>query len=106
MPGNKVMLQTFKNWKFDVFGYKTVVEDGVTYVNFVWCKICAKNKECIVQHPSIKGASKTIADVFIKGTNFVTKHTVSENYTFSCLSSTFETVKIHVFKKLGFEKFA
>ena len=42
----------------------------------MWCEICAKNKECIKQDPSVKGESKNVADVFIDGTNYVTKHTV------------------------------
>ena len=55
---------------------KILEENGISYVNYVWCKICAKNKECTKQEPSVKGASKNVADVFIDGTNYVTKHTV------------------------------
>ena len=38
--------------------------------------MCAKNKECIKQDPSVKGASKNVADVFVDRTNYVSKHTV------------------------------
>ena len=67
--GNKVKLQTFKSWNFEEFGFKILKENGILYVNYVWCKICAKNKECIKQDPSVKSASKNVADVFIDGTN-------------------------------------
>ena len=59
MAGNKVKLQTFKNWNFEEFGFKILEENGISYVNYVWC-ICAKN----------------VADVFIDGTNYITKHMV------------------------------
>ena len=76
MAGNKVKLQTFKSWNFEEFRFKILKENGISYVNYVWCKICAKNKECIKQDPSVKGASKNVADVFMDGANYVTKHTV------------------------------
>ena len=76
MAGNKVELQTFISRNFEEFGFKILEENGISYVNYVWCKICAKNKECIKQDLSVKGASKNVADIFIDGTNYVTKHTV------------------------------
>ena len=76
MVGNKVKLQTFKSWNFEKFGFKMLEENRISYVNYVSCKICAKNKECIKQDPSVKGASKNAADVSIDGANYVTKHTV------------------------------
>lgn len=82
MAGNKVKLQTFKSWNFAEIGYKVIEESDVSYVNFVWCKLCAKNKDCVSQGPSVKGASRNVADVFIEGTNFVTKHTVSKSSLF------------------------
>ena len=66
----------FKSWNLEEFGFKILEENWISYVNYVWCKICAKNKECIKQDPSVKGASKNVADVFIDGTNYVTKHMV------------------------------
>ena len=76
MAGNKVKLQTFKSWNFEEFGFKILKENGISYVNYVWRKICAKNKECKKQDPSVKCASKNVANIFIDGTNYVTKHTV------------------------------
>ena len=76
MAGNKVKLQTLKNWNFEEFGFIILEENGILNLNYVCCKICAKNKECIKQDPSVKGASKNVADIFIDGTNYVTKHMV------------------------------
>ena len=76
MAGNKVKLQTFQSWNFEEFGFKILEEKGISYANYVWCEICAKNKECIKQDPSVKDASKNVADVFIDRTNYVTKHMV------------------------------
>ena len=76
MAGNKVKLQAFKSWNFEEFGFKILKENGISYVNYVWRKICAKNKECKKQDPSVKCASKNVANIFIDGTNCVTKHTV------------------------------
>ena len=70
MAGNKVKLQAFKSWNFEEFGFKILKENGISYVNYVRCKICAKNK----QVPSVKGESKNVADVFTDGTNYVTKY--------------------------------
>ena len=49
--GNKVKLLTFN--------------DGISYVNFIWCKVCARNS-------NVKNSVKT----FINGTNGVPKHSV------------------------------
>ena len=44
--GNKVDLQTFKNWgKENIFGVKTEEKDGRKLVHFIWCKICAAHKD-------------------------------------------------------------
>ena len=48
-----------------------------TNVYQVWCKICAANKGKIYRHQEVKGTTKTAAECFINGTNFVTKHFVS-----------------------------
>ena len=78
IKGNKVKLATFLSWGASgVIGQKETVENGIVFVNFVWCKMCAKNKLCVLQHPAVKGASRKSAECFIDGTNFVTKHTVS-----------------------------
>ena len=76
MAGNKVKLHTLKSWNFEEFGFKIFEENGILNVNYVWCKICAKNKECIKQDLSVKGASKNVTDIFIDGTNYVTKYMV------------------------------
>ena len=44
--GNSVKLRTFKDWGVEsVIGYKTEAKDGDEMVNFIWCKICAGNKD-------------------------------------------------------------
>ena len=75
--GNSVELNTFKSYGVDdVLGYKTEEKDGRTYVNFVWCKVCARHEEGIKKHPNQRGNTKTAAMAFVKGTNVVTKHQV------------------------------
>ena len=68
MAGNKVKLQTLKSWNFEEFGFKILEENGILNLN-VCCKICAKNKECIKQDPSVKGTSKNVAYIFRDGMN-------------------------------------
>ena len=60
MAGNNVKLQTFKNWNLMEFGFKILEENGISYVNYVWCKICAKNKECINKFPLSKANLKML----------------------------------------------
>lgn len=75
--GNRVELRTFQNYgKSDIIGYKTEELDGKEYVNFIWCKVCARNKAGILSHPSLRGNTKKSAVAFIDGTNVVTKHQV------------------------------
>ena len=62
MAGNKVKLQTFKSWNFAEIGYKVIEESDVSYVNFVWCKLCAKNKES----KKNTGCVHTKIDVFMQ----------------------------------------
>ena len=80
--GKAVKFSTFKSWGIpdDVIGFKTIVEEGATLVNFVWCKICSKYKGCILRHPAVKGATKVAAETYINGTNVVTKFAVSYFY--------------------------
>ena len=43
VKGNKVQLSTFLKWDVhDIFGHKIIEEGGSKFVNFVWCKLCAK----------------------------------------------------------------
>ena len=69
-------LGTFLQWgKEDIIGYGTFEQQGLQYVNKIWCKICARNKDIIL--PKLKGATKKPAEAFTDGTNVVTKHNVS-----------------------------
>ena len=36
-------------------GYKTEQVNGRVYVNFCWCKVCAKNKDVIIQNTTLRG---------------------------------------------------
>ena len=72
--GNMIRLSTFKSWGFNMFGVKTKKNDEGEYVDQVWCKICAANKDKIYRHQEVKGATNTAAERFINGTNFVTKY--------------------------------
>lgn len=67
--------KTFLSWNVcDSIGYKTEGE----MVNYVWCKVCAENKEAFKSHPNIRGATKTSSiNAFTDGTNVVTKFQVS-----------------------------
>ena len=80
--GHSVALSTFKSWgKEEVIGFKTVCTDGKTFVNFVHCKVCARNKDAISSHPSCKGEAKKAMLSFVVGTNFVTKHSIFRHFT-------------------------
>ena len=74
---NMIRLSTFKSWGFNMFGVKTKENDRDEYVFQVWQKICAENKNKIDRHQAVKGATKTAAERFINGTNFVIQHSVS-----------------------------
>ena len=72
----KVELSTFLSWgKQSVIGYKTKDENSKTYVVFIWCKCCVRNKDAILSN--LKGSVCTSALAFIEGTNVVTKYQVS-----------------------------
>ena len=46
--GNSVELKTFKSHGVDeILGFKAEEKDGRTYVNYIWCKVCARNEEGI-----------------------------------------------------------
>ena len=81
--GKKIELRTFSSYgKSEIIGYKTIQEEGKTYVNFIWCKVCAKHKDAILRDASVKGSIKTSAKAFIDGTNVVTKYQVSVFVTY------------------------
>ena len=67
--------------KSEIIGYKATEEGGRKYVNFVWCKVCARNKEATLNDPSLKGSIKNSIRAFIDGTNVVTKHQVCTHNT-------------------------
>ena len=46
--------------KSNIIGYKTLAEGGRTYVNFIWGKVCARNKDAILRDPMIKGSIQTL----------------------------------------------
>ncbi len=70
--GNHVELQTFiKYGKSEIICFKTTRESGKTLVNFIWCKVCERNKDAILKDPSIKGKVKELARAYIDGTNMV-----------------------------------
>ena len=53
--GNKVKLKTFLSWqKVNLLGYKTEVKERVTYVNYVWCKVCACYEHVVKSDKSCK----------------------------------------------------
>ena len=77
--GNTVELSTFLRYdNCKLFGYKTLEKEGKTFVNQVWCKLCAKYKDRLTSNTStLKGKAKTSALAFIDGTTSVTKFQVS-----------------------------
>ena len=79
--GNTVKLKTFNTWpKTNLIGYKTIEKEGVTYVNFVWCKVCARNEAVIRADKSCRGEAAEAMLKYVKGTNYVTKHTVMRHF--------------------------
>ena len=80
VSGNRVEVSTFLSWgKSGIIGHKTEVDssNSKVYVNFIWCKVCAKHKGRIENNPSLKGSAKTAALAFVNGTKTVTKYQVS-----------------------------
>ena len=75
--GNMIRLSTFKSWGLNMFRVKTKKNDQDEYVCQVWCKTCAANNDKIYCHHEVKGTTKSAAECFISGANFVTKHSVS-----------------------------
>ena len=61
--GKQIALSTLQNYgKSEIIGYKTVDKNGKTFVNFIWCKQCAKHKETFLADPTLKrkGISKSV----------------------------------------------
>lgn len=73
-------LQTFLSWKKeDIIGYETKMINGENLVIKIWCKLCAKHKQAILNDPSIKGSIKKSMVAFTVGTCVVTKGQVYSN---------------------------
>ena len=78
--GNMVSLQTFQTHETNnVIGYKTINIKGKIMVNFAWCKLCAKHKNTIYNNPKCKGNAKKSAEVYIRGTNNITKWSIDRH---------------------------
>ena len=78
--GNMVSLQTFQIYETNnVTGYKTINIEGKTMVNFAWCKLCVKHKNTIYNNPKCKGNAKKSAEVYIRGTNNITKWSIDRH---------------------------
>ena len=50
------------------------------YIMKIWCKLCAKFKNQIINHPIIKGAAVNAVTAFADGTEVVTKFQVGLNF--------------------------
>ena len=68
--GNSVELKTFKSYGVDeILGFKTEEKGEWTYVNFISCKVCARNEEGIKKHPKLRGNTKMSAILNTKACN-------------------------------------
>ena len=77
--GNSVSLETFHGWgKDEIIGSKTEVDckGGHTMVTYIWCKLCAKYKDSIMNSSLAKGSAQAAVASFINGANSVTRHQV------------------------------
>ena len=75
-----VSLQTFETYETNnVIGYKTINIEGKIMVNFAWCKLCVKHKNTIYNNPKCKGNAKKSAEVYITGTNNITKWSIDRH---------------------------
>ena len=64
VKGNSVELKTFKSHGVDeILGFETEEKDGQTYMNFIWCKVCARS-EGIKKHPNLGGNTKMLEQMW------------------------------------------
>ena len=78
--GNSVLLNTFKSWdKEDVIRAEAEETNGSTSVTKIWCRVCERNKDAILIHPTCKGPAKKAMMTFVNGTINVTKHSVDRH---------------------------
>ena len=70
-------LSTFLLWgKEQIICYKSEEKGFRKIVAKIWCKVCGKHQNEILNDPILKGVVATAAKVFISGANSVTKHHV------------------------------
>ena len=66
-------LSTFLSWgKEQIIGYKSEEKDFKKIVTKIWCKVCVKHKDEILNNSTLKGVAATAAKAFTSGTNHVT----------------------------------
>ena len=76
--GTMKELSTFLKWgKEGIIGHKIETFESKQYVTKIWCKLCAKYREQIVNHPTCRGAPVIAIKAFADGTEVVTKHQAS-----------------------------
>ena len=70
-------LNTFLKWgKSNVIGHNVETLDSKKYLTKIWCKLCAKYNNQIINHTTIKGAAVNAVKAFADGTVVVTKFQV------------------------------
>ena len=80
VKGNSVQLSTFLNYNTgNLIGHKTITKDGKEYVNFVWCKTCARHIEKIKKDSRVKGQIVKDIDSYVTGTNFVKRDSIQRH---------------------------
>ena len=61
-------LSTFLKWgKEGIIGHKIETFESKQYVTKIWCKLCAKYREQIVNHPTCRGAPVIAIKAFADG---------------------------------------
>lgn len=71
--GNTVRRKTFEGWSTGNIIGANIENDEVVSV---WCEVCARHADRLHIDPNIKGQARKDLDVYIMGTNFVSKHNV------------------------------
>ena len=65
-------LNTFLKWgKSNIIGHNVETLDSKEYVTKIWCKLCAKYKNQIINHTIIKGTAVNAAKAFVDGAEVV-----------------------------------
>lgn len=61
-----VKLSILNNWGVsNIIALKTVEKEGTKIVHFVWCKICAKYENCVLDH-NLCGETKDSAETLVQ----------------------------------------